>query len=113
MLKTQEHYDLMEQFERESSGRFDREDKKFWAMGHMYKHGETNELFIAYRRGYALGRAVERQRFDNAPLALMDKRTALGVCALTEDDFPALYALQGQRVRLVIDEPANAQAKAP
>ena len=31
----------------------------------------------------------------------MDTRAALSVCAPTEDDFPALYALQGQRVRIV------------
>ena len=37
---------------------------------------------------------------DGAP-AIMDTREALSVCAPTEDDFPALYALQGQRVRIV------------
>ena len=36
-----------------------------------------------------------------APVAMMDTRDALGVCALKEDDFPALYALQGRRVALV------------
>jgi hypothetical protein len=36
-----------------------------------------------------------------APVAMMDTRHALGVCALNEDDFPALYALQGRRVALV------------
>ena len=33
--------------------------------------------------------------------AVMDTRTALGICALQESDFPELYALQGHRVRLV------------
>jgi hypothetical protein len=37
----------------------------------------------------------------DAPEAIMDTRDALGICAPTEDDFPALYALQGKRVRLV------------
>jgi len=37
----------------------------------------------------------------DAPEAIMDTRDALGICAPTEEDFPALYALQGQRVRLV------------
>ena len=36
-----------------------------------------------------------------APVAIMDPRTALGLCAPTEMDFPALYALQGHRVALV------------
>ncbi len=37
----------------------------------------------------------------SAPVALMDTRAALSVCALKEEDFPALYALQGHRVALV------------
>jgi hypothetical protein len=27
----------------------------------------------------------------------------LGLCAPTEADFPALYAIQGQRVRILLD----------
>lgn len=38
-----------------------------------------------------------------APIAIMDTRDFLGICAPTEEDFPALYALQGKRVRLLID----------
>lgn len=38
---------------------------------------------------------------DAGAPAIMDRREALSVCAPTEDDFPALYALQGQRVRIV------------
>ena len=38
---------------------------------------------------------------DAGAPAIMDGRAALSVCAPTEDDFPALYALQGQRVRIV------------
>ena len=45
-----------------------------------------------------------RQRIDSAPVALMDTRDVLGICAPTEEDFPALYALQGKRVRLVLEE---------
>lgn len=44
-----------------------------------------------------------RARIDSAPVAIMDKRDVLGICAPTEEDFPALYALQGRRVRLVLD----------
>lgn len=38
---------------------------------------------------------------DGGAPAVMDKRAALCVCAPTDDDFPALYALQGKRVRIV------------
>lgn len=38
---------------------------------------------------------------DAGAPAIMDTREALSVCAPTEDDSPALYALQGQRVRIV------------
>lgn len=34
-------------------------------------------------------------------VAIMDTRDALGLCAPTEGDFPALYALKGRRVALV------------
>lgn len=43
-------------------------------------------------------------RLDSSPVAIMDARDALGVCAPTNDDFSALYALQGKRVRLVAEE---------
>lgn len=45
-----------------------------------------------------------RTRIEGAPIAIMDTRDALGLCAPTEADFPALYALQGKRVRLVVEE---------
>lgn len=56
-LLGKEHYDLMDAFERENRGlRLDREkDKAEWARGHIYESGETNNLFLAYRSGYALG----------------------------------------------------------
>lgn len=58
-IHTQEHIDLIAMFEREhSGGRFDKEPKNFWSMGHIYQDGQLNELFLAYRRGYALARAV-------------------------------------------------------
>ena len=61
MLHTQEHIDLMAMFEREFRGyRLDREDKAIWSKGHIYQSGETNELFLAYRKGYAYGRAVHQ-----------------------------------------------------
>ena len=45
-----------------------------------------------------------REKINSAPIAIIDTRDALGICAPSEDDFPALYALQGKRVRLVLDE---------
>ena len=48
--------------------------------------------------------AVLRQviaALDAAPEAIMDTRTELALCAPTEADCPALYALQGRRVKLV------------
>ena len=45
-------------------------------------------------------------RIEGAPVAIMDTRHALGLCAPTEEDFPALYALQGKRVALVVIDDA-------
>lgn len=57
--------------------------------------GET-ELPALLREAAAAVRAVE-----DAPEAVMDTRDVLGICAPAEEDFPALYAMQGKRVRLV------------
>ena len=45
--------------------------------------------------------AAERARIDAAPVAIIDTRDVLGLCAPTEAGFAALYALQGHRVALV------------
>ena len=45
--------------------------------------------------------AALARRVEDAPVATMDKREFLSLCAPTWEDFPALYALQGKRVRLV------------
>lgn len=72
---------------------------------------------VRMRQISALCDEVERlrRRIDSAPAAIMDTRDALGICAPREEDFPALYALQGRRVRLVLDEapgaPPNCQAE--
>lgn len=57
MLKDKEHYDLMAQFEREHSGRMDKEDKEWWPRGAIYQDGHINQLFLAYRRGYAYSKS--------------------------------------------------------
>lgn len=44
------------------------------------------------------------ERLYSSPVALMDTRAALFICALREEDFPVLYALKGKRVRLVVED---------
>lgn len=64
MLHTKEHYDLMEQFEKSLGVRSERarkEDKSWWPRGNIYCHGETNELFLAFRKGYAYGKSLQSQ----------------------------------------------------
>lgn len=57
MLLTKEHYELMDCFEREfKEMRLDKEEKSYWPQGNIYQDGQTNKLFLAYRRGYALGK---------------------------------------------------------
>lgn len=58
-LLSKYHYDLMEQFEKEFSGRKDKEQKALWSQGNIYQDGQYNQLFLAYRKGVALGRAME------------------------------------------------------
>jgi hypothetical protein len=58
-LFSQAHYDLIEMFDREFKGlRLDKEAKDMWPKGYVYQNGEVNQLFLAYRKGYALGTAV-------------------------------------------------------
>lgn len=60
-LFSQEFYDLMTMFEREFKGRrLDREAKELWPRAIVYQDGMVNELFLAYRNGYAYGVAYER-----------------------------------------------------
>lgn len=60
MLKSKEHYELIEMFEREFVGRFDKEPKELWPKGYIYRDGQLNQLFLAYRRGYSFGKLVSR-----------------------------------------------------
>lgn len=58
-ITSRDHYEMMEMFEKEFSGyRLDREDKAYWPKGNVYQAGETNALFLAYRRGVSYGRAT-------------------------------------------------------
>lgn len=63
MLMTKEHYDLMASFEREyKHRRLDREkNKELWKIGAVYEDGNMNEIFLAYRKGYALGTFLSQE----------------------------------------------------
>ena len=50
---------------------------------------------------------MDAARLAAAPIDIMDTRECLSLCAPTEEDFPALYALQGRRVALVDLGPNN------
>lgn len=65
MLMPQEHYDLMAAFERCHTGRFDKEDKALWPKGAIYQDGHVNELFLAFRHGYAYSQADTRSDIQN------------------------------------------------
>lgn len=57
MLKTKEHQDLIAMFDKEfKTMRLDKEPKDFWSRGIIYQDGNVNNLFLAYRKGYALGK---------------------------------------------------------
>lgn len=105
MLLTKRHYELMDNFEREyKHRRLDREkNKELWKRGNVYEDGAINDLFLAYRKGYAFGATFgdAANKLASAPVAIMDRRAALTLCAITEEDFPSLYALQGHRVALI------------
>lgn len=59
MLNTKEHYELMAQFDKEFKGaRLDKETKDLWPKEIIYQDGRVNELFLAYRRGYAFGKVA-------------------------------------------------------
>jgi hypothetical protein len=58
-LITNEHYDLMDAFERiYKTFRLDKENKELWTKGHIYQSGETNDLFLAFRYGASYGKAI-------------------------------------------------------
>lgn len=58
-LGTKGHEELMRHFESLYKGeRLDREAKDLWKSGHIYQHGEVNNLFLAFRKGVAYGLAI-------------------------------------------------------
>ena len=66
-IHSKEHSEMMDAFERSAPKlsavvvrgmRFDRENKESWSKGFIYQHGETNNLFLTWRSGYAAARSV-------------------------------------------------------
>lgn len=58
-LFSEEHYELIKMFEKEFKGnRLDKEPQEIWSKGNIYQDATVNMLFLAYRRGYAFGRAL-------------------------------------------------------
>jgi hypothetical protein len=73
-----------------------------WKGGeHTYLQAFASEMTAVDKARIMGGTCVPLYDLTAAPVAIMDTRTALGLCAPTEADFPALYALQGRRVALV------------
>lgn len=62
-ITSKEHYDVLDQFETEYRGHFrlDREGKEQWPKGYVYQDGQANLVFKAYRKGYALAKAIYRE----------------------------------------------------
>lgn len=57
-LNSKEHIEIMKAFEASRLGnRYDVEARELQEKGYIYQCGETNNLFIAFRHGYARGRA--------------------------------------------------------
>jgi hypothetical protein len=58
-ITSREHSELMDNFERTFKGcRLDREEKHLWPMGAVYQDGHVNQLFDAFRKGYALHKSI-------------------------------------------------------
>jgi hypothetical protein len=91
---------------------------RHWLNDHRSRHPDSPKARYEVARAVVLDERDEllleaAAILESAPAAIMDTRDVLGICAPTEDAFPALYALQGRRVRLVLDEPPNAALSGP
>lgn len=61
-IKDKEHAELMAMFEKIHNGSFrlDREPKEIWGKDALYKNGETNDCFMAFRDGYVYGKGESK-----------------------------------------------------
>ena len=58
-LFSAEHYELMLMFEKEYYWfNHVKHEKEHWEDGEIYWNKNTNEMFLAYRRGYVFGKTV-------------------------------------------------------
>ena len=62
-LFSKEHYELMAEFEKVcrdhcNYARLDKEPKASWEKGVIYQSGEVNNLFLLFRKAYALGKTA-------------------------------------------------------
>ncbi len=56
---SKDHYELMTQFEKDFRHmRLDKEPKELWASKAVYRSGETNNMFLAYRAGVSYGKTL-------------------------------------------------------
>ena len=65
MFKTSEHDELMDMFERtfcSSKSKPRREPRDLWKRGNIYCDGHLNQLFLAYRSGYAYGKCCFQEQ---------------------------------------------------
>jgi hypothetical protein len=61
-IGSKEHYELMAAFEKQYRNELvlTQGPNDLWSSGIIYTNGMTNKIFLAYRIGYSLGRAVEK-----------------------------------------------------
>jgi len=57
IIGSQEHYDILKQFEKIYYHLFlEREKFEMWKNGQVYQNGEANNLYKAFIHGYSCGR---------------------------------------------------------
>lgn len=112
MLKSQEHYDLMAAFERTHRGRMDKEPKESWSRGIIYQDGQVNELFLAYRNGYAYSQADARSDIQNIEAARDGYRDDARVLHAALSRMAALHVPDGETPDWLSDALARTNALA-
>lgn len=60
VLIDEEHHELVSAFEHFYQGLLDKEERRLWGKGLIYKNSQMNQLFIAFRHGYKYGRSEHK-----------------------------------------------------
>jgi hypothetical protein len=60
MYKSGEIYEVMADFEKIATGRFEKESIELWKKGQWYQSGEVNKLFAMFLHGWSAGKCWER-----------------------------------------------------